>query len=169
MNETDRQALLDQLREVQAPDVSAWPAPGWWVLLVLAVLLFLLARYGYRRYLAGRWRREATAELRRIRSQSAQQPVSQTLAECSRLTRRVLLKVLGREKVAALQGRAWLDALDSVAGQPLFASGFGKLLEAGPYQRAPEVGQHDLESLCDAIEELIRAAGHRRSLSAADR
>lgn len=166
MNDSDSQALLDQLKGVQAPDISPWPAFGWWVLLLLLVLLALVARHGYRRYQARRWQREAVAELQRIRRQSPEQPVNQTLSECSRLARQVLLSVLGRKQVARLQGRAWLEALDSVTGQPLFGSGFGKLLEAGPYQRAPQVGQHDLDSLFDAIEELIRAAGRFSSSSA---
>ncbi|MGQ7843343.1 DUF4381 domain-containing protein [Granulosicoccus sp. 3-233] len=161
MNDTESQALLDQLKDVRIPDVSPWPAVGWWVLLVLLLVLLFVARFAYRRYQARRWQREAFAELQRLRRHSPAQPVNRTLSDCSRLTRRVLLSVLGREQVASLQGRAWLNALDDVTGQALFGSGFGRLLEAGPYQRAPEVEQHDLESLFDAIEELIRAAGRR--------
>lgn len=163
MNDAQSQALLEQLRGIQAPDLSAWPAPGWWFLALLLVILIFTLRHVYRRYLARRWQRQARTELQQIRRQSSDQPVNQTLAACSRLTRRVLMKVLGREQVAGLHGQAWLDALDDVAQRPLFASGFGKLLEAGPYQRAPEVAEHDLHSLCDAIEELIRAAGRQRA------
>ena len=163
MNDTDSQALLDQLRPVQLPDVSSWPAPGWWIALALLLALLFIARFFFRRHQARLWQREALAQLQGIRSRSSEQPVNQTLSECSKLARRVLLSVLGREQVAALHGRAWLDALDAVTGRALFAAGFGKLLETGPYQRAPEVEQHDLDSLFDAIEELIRAAGRYSS------
>ncbi len=163
MNDTDSQALLDQLRPVQLPDVSPWPAPGWWVVLAVLLALLCIARHLRRRHQARLWQREAVAELRRIRALSSEQPVNQTLSECSKLARRVLLSVLGREKVAGLQGRAWLDALDAVTGRALFAAGFGRLLETGPYERAPEVEQHDLDSLFDAMEELIRAAGRQSS------
>lgn len=163
MNDTDSQALLDQLKDVQIPDVSPWPAFGWWLLALLLVGLVLVARLAYQRYQARRWQREAVAELQRIRQRSSTESVSQTLSDCSRLARRILLSVHGREEIAGLQGREWLDALDGVTGRPLFGAGFGKLLEAGPYQRNPQVGQHDLDSLFDAIEELIRGAGRRSS------
>lgn len=164
MNDSDSQVLLDQLKEVQVPEVSSWPAPGWWLLLLLIILLLFVARIAYRRHQARRWQREAVVELRRIRNLSPTQPVNTTLADCSRLARQVLIVVLGREQVAGLQGRAWLQALDSVTDEPQFGAGFGNLLEAGPYQRSPEVGQHDLDSLLDAMEELIRAAGRRSSM-----
>lgn len=158
MNEEDRQALLDQLHDVQLPEISVWPAAGWWLLLLSLLLLIMVVVLSWRRYQTRRWQREAQAELQRLREQVATQPVNSTLADCSRLARRVLLAVRSRSDVASLQGKAWLEALDSVCQQPLFAQGFGRLLEAGPYQRAPQISQHDLESLFDALEELIRSA-----------
>jgi hypothetical protein len=166
MNEADKQALLDQLREVRPPEVSAWPAFGWWLLLLCVVSLALVAVLSYRRYLANRWQREASLELQRLRDQVALRPVHSILAECSQLARRVLLVVHGRTEVASLHGKPWLEALDAVCQQPLFTQGFGHLLESGPYQRDPQVGQHDLESLFDAVEELIRSAARSRSNAA---
>lgn len=166
MNATDRDALLAQLRDAHAPPVSGWPAPGWWALALLLLVLLALLLWRYRHRRRRLWQRQAQTELARIREHSSAQPVSRTLADCSTLCRRVLMVARGREHSAALHGQAWLDALDAVAGRALFAGGFGRLLEAGPYQRAPEVGQHDLESLFDAIDELIRAASRPGSQSA---
>ncbi|NND92333.1 MAG: DUF4381 domain-containing protein [Granulosicoccus sp.] len=159
MNEAQRQALLEQLRPVQLPDVSAWPAPGWWLVMACLLLLTFLLYRRYQRYRATRWLREARDELRRIRRQVQHQPVRTMLADCSRLARRVLLASHGREAVASLHGEAWLQALDQVCQRPLFAGGVGRLLESGPYQRTSQLSQDDLESLFDAIEELIGAAG----------
>lgn len=164
MNEADTQALLEQLREVQLPAVSAWPAAGWWLLLLLLGLLILAAVQMVRRYLARRWQREAWLELQRLRNAVASRPVSKTLADCSQLARRVLLVVHRREDVAGLQGKPWLEALDTVCQQPLFAQGFGRLLEAAPYQQDPQINQHDLESLFDAVDELIRSAARSPSM-----
>ncbi len=161
MNEADTQALLDQLREVQPPAVSAWPAMGWWLLLLCLVVLVVVVLLAVRRHRARRWQREARVELQRLRNEVASRPVSSTLADCSQLARRVLLIVHEREDIAGLQGTPWLDALDEVCQQPLFAQGFGRLLEAAPYQRDPQISQHDLESLFDAIEELVRSAARR--------
>lgn len=161
MNDAEQQALLAQLRDVQLPAVSAWPAPGWWLLAALCVLLLVLFLLWLRRYRSRLWQREALSELQRIRSESQAQTTARSLSDCSRLCRRILLSVQGREQVAGLQGQAWLVALDRVTGRSLFAGGFGRLLEAGPYQREPEVAQHDLESLFDAIDELIQAAGRQ--------
>lgn len=163
MNEADKQALLDQLREVQLPPVSAWPAIGWWLLLFGLLVMSGIAVWAYRRYLAQQWQREATLELQRLRKQVDTRPVNQSLADCSQLVRRVLLFVHGREAVAGLHGKPWLEALDEVCQQPLFAQGFGRLLEAAPYQRSPQISQHDLESLFDAVEELIRSAARYKS------
>lgn len=163
MNGADSQALLDQLREVQAPDVSIWPAIGWWFMLFALLLLILAVSMSYRRYLSRRWQREAEQELQRLRNEVASRPVNQTLSDCSQLARRVLMIVHKREDIAGLQGKLWLDALDDVCQQPLFAQGFGRLLESAPYQRNPKINRHDLESLFDSLEELIRSAARKRS------
>lgn len=162
MNEADKQALLDQLRGVHTPDVNWVPAPGWWLLFgIVLVMLYALYRW-YRHYLSLQWQREARVELTRLREQIEHQSVTQTLADSSRLARRVLLVANEREEVASLQGKPWLEALDTVCGQPLFVNGFGRLLESGPYQRDPQVSTDDLDSLLDAIDELIAAATRSR-------
>ena len=161
MNEADKQALLDQLHAVQPPVVSALPAMGWWLLLLCLVVLVGAVLLAFHRYRARRWQREARMQLHRLRSEVASRPVSDTLSDCSQLARRVLLIVRKREEIAGLQGAPWLEALDEVCQQPLFAQGFGRLLEATPYQRDPQISRHDLESLFDAIEELIRSAARK--------
>ncbi len=158
MNEDEMQALLNQLETVQLPDVSHVPAPGWFVLIVVGVLCFLLVRYLIKRRNKRLWLREARAELARLREQLDQQPVAQSLSETSRLARQILIVARGRQAVASLHGKSWLDALDELCARPVFAQGFGQLLEAGPYQRNPQVSSDSLHSLMDAMEELIGAA-----------
>ena len=158
MNETEMQALLNQLETVQLPDVSRLPAPGWFVLVFVGFICILLVRYLVKRRNRRLWLREARAELARLREQLEQQAVAQTLSETSRLARQVLIVARGRQAVASLHGKSWLDALDEVCARPVFAHGFGQLLEAGPYQRNPQVSSDSLHSLLDAVEELIGAA-----------
>ena len=156
MNETD--ALLTQLRGVQAPDVSAIPAYGWWLLAFLILVLAYLVYRFFCFYRSRQWKREARAELLRLRTQMNDTPVAQTLADTSRLTRRIMLVAQPRLEVASLHGDEWLEMLDRVCRKPLFSNGFGRLLETGPYQREPTVSEPDLNSLFEAVDELINSA-----------
>lgn len=150
--------LIAQLRDIQAPDVSGLPAPGWWILagavLLVAVALFFVAR----RYKRRAWQREARAELARLRSQMGTVRVSDSLSGVSRLVRRVALAARPREDVASLQGDAWLTVLDDIGGNSQFSNGFGQLLEQGPYQPDPQLDDHDLEALMDVVAQLIDSA-----------
>lgn len=159
MNETE--ALLSQLRDIQAPSVGLIPAPGWWVLLLVVLLVALLLHRIYRRYRLRGWQREARATLDRLRTESDNKPVAQSLSAISRLVRRVAMVARPREQVASLQGEAWLVELDEICGKPLFKGGFGKLLEQGPYQPSPQLSADDLHALMDVVAELIDAAGRR--------
>jgi len=159
VNEAD--ALLAQLRTIQTPEVSAWPAMGWWLLLAFVLFMILLLLNFYRRYRARRWQRQARQALTELRQQAGQVPVVDSLSAASKLARRVLLVSKRRTDIAALHGDAWLKELDAVCGQALFSQGYGKLLEHGPYQRAPELSALDLDGLFDAMHELINGAGRR--------
>ena len=155
----EKEALLSQLKGVHLPQVSALPAMGWWILSILLIVLVIVAVWFRRRYKSLQWQREAKQTLSRIREQSTTRPVSATLADSSRLARQVLLAVKPREAVANLHGNDWLLALDDVCQRPLFASGFGQLLESTQYQRDPQINPADLDALLDAMEELIRSSG----------
>ncbi len=154
----EKEALISQLKSVQLPEVSGFPAMGWWVLLAVLVLIALLVWFASERHRAMRWQREAKQEIARIRAAVPSQSVSSTLADTSRLARRVLLLSKPREQVASLHGDQWLHALDGICDRPLFAEGFGKLLQSYQYQRDPKVSTADLNSLMDAMDELIRSA-----------
>lgn len=163
MNET--QALLDQLRGIQTPEVSSVPAVGWWLIGLLALLVLYVAWYLIKRHKSRGWQREALRSLQTLRQGAASDPVAESLASASRLVRRVSMVNKPRMDIASLHGDAWLQELDAICGQPLFSEGFGRLLEHGPYQRAPRLSADDLYGLYDAIEELIHASGRRmRSL-----
>lgn len=162
MNDQTKESLLAQLRGVQLPEVSALPAPGWWILLATVCLCAVIGYAWLRQYRRQYWKRQAKAQLQLLRSQLHRRPARDTLADASQLARRVLLVARDRQAVAALHGRAWLQELDTLCARPVFAQGFGELLERGPYQRAPEVSAEDLDSLMDAMEELIDAT-HRKA------
>lgn len=162
----DPQELLLQLRDIHTPQVSAVPALAWWILLAACLLIAWIGYALYKRYLRYGWKREAKAELSRLRAQAGTVPVAQTLSGTSKLIRRVVLAVRPRHNVAALEGQAWLAELDDICGKSVFSDGFGKLLEYGPYQRQPEIGKHDLNALMDVVGSLIDSAGREFSRGA---
>ena len=160
----DTEALLSQLRDIQTPQVSAWPAPGWWVLLG-AVFLLLVVAFLWRRHRArGGWLRQARAELLVIRQRMSEVPAAQSLASLSQLTRRVVLARSPRTEVASVQGDAWLKLLDKLCGEPVFSQGYGNLLASGPYRQNSGCSEEELIGLADAVEQLIDASARKRTI-----
>ena len=134
MNPSDPLATLAPLR---APEqIGFWPpAPGWWILLALALcLLGLGAWLLWRGWQAAAYRRNA---LKALQSLPAEQ--NDFDAEVNRLLKAVALRSYGRPAVAALSGTAWLEFLASTGGD------FPQAFSSGPYQRP---GQR---SDCEAI------------------
>lgn len=99
--------LLAQLAPPHAPPPPGWwpPAPGWWTLAVLLLLLIAGMAYRYRRR-ASRLRRAAIAELRQLEAASDPVALARGLEQ---LLRRYALARFDREKVARLNGDAWID------------------------------------------------------------
>ena len=110
---------LAQLRDIHLPDaIGYWPlAPGFYILgvCVCAVILgvgFLLIRH----IINGRSKRQALRVLQTYHQDHLKQPNSQlSAARISELLKRVALVYYPRERVASLQGDAWIDFLNQTA------------------------------------------------------
>lgn len=117
-------ALLARLRDIHPPAEPAWwpPAPGWWVALVLLVLLAgIAARFGpawWRRFML---RRRLMAIYQGIaRRHRAGAPGGAIAAEVSSLLRVAALARFPQSGVAGLHGEDWiafLDDCDRTAGR----------------------------------------------------
>lgn len=138
---------LDRLHDLVLPPPAPWwpPAPGWIMVMIVALLLILVRIL--RRFLkwqSNRYRREALAIINDPET---------SVAELSGLTKRVALSVWPREEVAALNGRAWLAFLDHSCGMNLFSTGPGRFLEEAAYDdSSPEI---DPACLRAAVREWI--------------
>lgn len=131
---------LAQLRGIHLPDpVGIWPpAPGWWM---LAALLIIVAIAGV---LWTRARRHSVARhaLRELDTLATRSGTDlQDLATAiSALLRRVALLRFGRARVAPLHGRAWQDFLGETAPRSRRGTAFpadaGELLALAPYAPA---------------------------------
>jgi hypothetical protein len=129
-----------ELAPAQAPAAPGWwpPAPGWWALALLLVLLLAVGLRVWRDPVRVR-RRAALRELARIRARD-EGPVS-TARALENLLRRYALAQFGRERVAGLGGRRWLEFAHTVSGgrlatevaESLLASAFGEVVPDDPH------------------------------------
>ena len=126
------------LRDLHLPDaISWWPlAPGWWVVIAVALLaLGYLLRVWLRTRARGAARRYALRQLDALVQAYEQHKDLVTFgAEASALLRRTMLAYAPRQDVAGLTGDAWLQWLDRDLAQPVFVNGPGRQLLDLPYR-----------------------------------
>lgn len=128
-------------------EVSGWPpAPGWWGLLTLVILL-LGALWGWRRYQRQGFRREALQLLTHI-SQQSDLTAPQRIDALSALLKRVAMTAHGREAVAGLSGDQWLHFLDETGNTQGFSQGPGRALGLNRFQPQPALDAPALLALC---------------------
>jgi hypothetical protein len=115
------ESILAPMRGLEIPDgVSWWPvAMGWWLLLLLSLLLLLgLGHRLYRRFAP---RREALGLLNGLARRYRETGDLQHLAMgVSMLLKRVALVKHPRESVAGLGGVPWMAFLDRHGGDGVF-------------------------------------------------
>ncbi|MBF0447853.1 MAG: DUF4381 domain-containing protein [Magnetococcales bacterium] len=134
------------LRDIHLPPEISWwpPAPGYWYLAGLLLLLVIVLLIGRHWYKKGALKRESLARLEQIKQTYQQRKAAQKLSQdLSELLRRIALSSHPRAQVAGLTGEAWLAFLDSQWGnQPSsptpFQSGPGRSLITAPYQKTIE-------------------------------
>ena len=129
-----------QLRDIHvAADPSWWPpAPGWWLLAMVLILMLMAGWRASRNWRARRrLRRAALSELDGVHAQwAANQQAGMLLAAVSVLLRRVARA--HAPHVVALSGEEWLSWLDQLSSSDAFTHGDGRILASGPFQAAPE-------------------------------
>ena len=139
---------LAELRDIVIPPPpSAWPwAPGWWILLILGLLLLGTSIWWFWRWRQrSRPRRLALKQLAQLQQQAAD---PQTLRQLSQLLREVALQAHPWEQVACLNGRRWLEFLDRTGDTTQFTQGTGQILSEGPYRPPQEPLSPQLFVLC---------------------
>ncbi len=123
---------LDRLHDIVAPPPVPWwpPAPGWWV--VGALALVLGARAAWSAWCAWRkaaYRRAALAELRALEARGPDEGECEAaVREIPALVKRTALAAFRRDRVASLSGAAWLAFLDRTGRTTAFTSGGGEAL-----------------------------------------
>ncbi len=144
------------LRDLHLPDaIGWWPlAPGWWVVIALAVLgVLLLLRRALELRALGSARRYAQRQFERLQAAYEQHGnVVKLGTELSALTRRTMLAYAPRADVAGLTGEDWLAWLDRGLAEPKFSAGAGRNLLELPYRDpAAHVVDVDVDGLLLAV------------------
>jgi hypothetical protein len=155
MNPGSGADLLSQLRDIHAaPAAPFWPpAPGWWVLALVALLLITwLLRGLLRRWRRSRRQKALLARLGSLRDRH--DPVLEPQAWISSLNR--LLKIIAMRAdpeatAAPLRGEDWVAFLGRGRNSEPFQP-----LATGPYEPHPDFDDQAVE---DAAREWIRQHG----------
>jgi Domain of unknown function (DUF4381) len=133
---------LAELAPDRAPPAAGWwpPAPGWWAAALIAIVLgaALAAAWRWWRLPHRRYRRAALRELKVIRASQVAGTAAARAIE--NLLRRYAIALYGRDRVARLSGRSWLEfasaaggaRLSGETGRSLLAAAFGENSEADP-------------------------------------
>lgn len=138
--------LLARLRDVHPPAEPAWwpPAPGWWLVALIALALLALAL----RVAPGLWRR---LRLRRRLLRALERAPG--AAEVSQLLRIAVLERFPQAGAAGLTGERWIAFLESCDRAPGRFAELAAALTEAPY-RAP--GGEDLAALRRAARGWLR-------------
>ncbi|MEE9493558.1 MAG: DUF4381 domain-containing protein [Gammaproteobacteria bacterium] len=145
-----------ELRDIHLPAEPAFwpPAPGWWLLAVLTLLLLIWLGRKLSRYLSMKKHcQQIFSLLDNLQKQNQDQ--KNQLMQLSIFMRQLALMRYPRENVAALTGDAWLGFLDNSGGHGQFSRGPGRLLASGPYQRAMPAST-DMQQLNKLVRQWVQ-------------
>jgi hypothetical protein len=142
------------LRDIHLPAPVSWwpPAPGWWIVVALSVVLCAGAVWLYR------WRSArrnsplviARDELEHVRAEwSGHRDVQRLARDVSVWLRRVCITLYPRRDVASLTGDSWWRFLDEVAGTRVFGDDAGRTLAEAPYKASADIDSDGLLRLCE--------------------
>ena len=151
--------LLSQLRDIHtAPQVPWWPpAPGWWVLAILVLLLLgWLAQRALGRLRVHQRRKQMLAWVDHLNATVDPKRDPQAyLSTLNRIFKLVALRAFPEDRCAALAGQDWVDFLSSELkdSHPDLSLA---VLASGPYDPAP---QFDPGAMSELTRDWIRQYG----------
>lgn len=156
------------LRDPHLPEPISWwpPATGWWVLIMLFILMLVISIWLLTRNRGKKFKYDALKALDRLEAAfHAGADKHKTVASISILVRRISLSLYPREKVASLTGERWLafldEGFDDKAQAGGFSQGVGRAIIEAPYNPAYEV---DLPSLIALTRRWISQAHKPKSV-----
>ena len=148
--------LLDQLHDIEGLDpISWWPlAPGWWILIVIGLVILGLGGYQLvcRLLFKRSWKYDTLNKLDSLEKTLNETTAQEVVLQLSEYLRRIALRRFPRADCAGLIGNHWLIWLSQHDPRQFNWEQKGSLLVEAPY--APMLA---IEST-DQIKEMIHAA-----------
>lgn len=155
---------LAQLKDIHLPEpIGIWPpAPGWYALAVLLLLLVMALMMALRRsYVQGLPKRQALRLLQQYEQEHKLGKKDALIcARVSELLKRVALAYFPRQQVAGLKGEQWIAFLNQTAKNVDFHKVYVELVEM-PYYGGEN--NRDLSLLFQMSREWIRQRRKRCS------
>ena len=149
-----------ELRDIHLPEPISWwpPAPGWWILfgliLLIVVTVFLFRQYQKKQAL----NKQVSTEFEIICNQYEKEKNPTALVQSlSILLRRACISFYPRSEAASLTGDAWLHFLDDTGEDKKFTSEHGKLIASAPYLSDKTELEFDAEKLIQLCENWLQA------------
>ena len=145
-----QQAPQLQLRDIHLPPPVSWwpPAPGWWILAILTLVLAMFIIYAISRYRRHAYRRTGLRQLARLEKEfNTNGDNAHLLQGLSKLLRHMAILHYPPQQCAGLCGSEWLKFLDQPfinrkkQSQP-FSMGVGRILIDYPYRAAQQQEQN---------------------------
>ncbi len=157
-NNTGDSPPIPELRDIILPEqvYSYWIAPGWLLVIVLALLATGTAVYFWLQYRRNNeFRRQALAELKQWLSEQADSTITpDKLVYLSTLLKRVTVATRPALDLADLHSNYWQTALKSLAPQTLDDE-TSQLLAYGGYRQTVNTGL-TLQQLADQCQRWIK-------------
>ena len=152
---------INSLEPIIAPEpVSFWPpAPGWYILAALVLLLLLYGIYrAIKKYQKNQYRRLALKELAGLSFPTNSEQFVQSVSALNVLMKRTALAGFSRERVAGLSGMNWLNFLETTYPSGQFKQSPGKFLAEIGYvsEKNLELQDKDWQELIYICEKWIR-------------
>lgn len=138
---SDELAAGLSLHDIHLPAPVGWwpPAPGWWLVALLSLLLLgWLLRTAWRSWRVWRWQRRLLADFGHFPQPLDKLSSTQFATVLSGQLRRLALTLFPATDVASLSGEAWLSFLEQHSPRGGFLHGAGRYLADGLYRSGGE-------------------------------
>lgn len=148
------------LHDIHLPDAAHWwpPAPGWWLLSVVAItVMVFIAFYSYRQLKFLRWRNALLNEFTDFIKSSEQRSAAEKVIHVAENLRRLSLTLYPANNTASLTGQAWLQFLNDHAPQAVFTSKPFTLLIEAPYKPIEQhISDNDVKQITQQARQWAR-------------
>jgi len=154
------------LRDIHLPEPVSWwpPAAGWWLSFAVVIGSVLLITWLIKKMRQPVLKKRAIEQLRKtIDSYQLHGDKQLLVQQLSMVVRRIVISYGDREKVAAVTGVNWWQAINSLDEKKSLPGDMIKMLTLWPYQKDPQISDQDIEQLISQLQNWSRSLARDNS------